>query len=381
MIMHTSFTVVVLGGGVAGCAAALALCQHGIDDVLIVEAGAYDTLRIGESIPPDSRLLLEQLELWPDFLDEGHEPCFGSCSSWGDDGIGYNDFLFNPHGTGWHLDRRRFDAFLAKKAEQRGVELRINTRFIDAERVAEGGFELRLRSLHGPEAVRTQIVVDATGAHTRFARMVGTKKCLHDRLSWMSASFKLPASPPVSQLTMLEAVEYGWWYAARVPGECLVAGVATDAETLKQTPLHKREHWLSHLKQTRHMAGWLEACSFDEEAGLTSRTAPSFILDNSCGRDWLAVGDAASAYDPIASQGIYKALLDGLQAASMIASHMAGNLRSFDEYHTAIATRFTDYLKNRNYFYNLEQRWPAAPFWRRRQQRTTHLSKDTSLQP
>ena len=94
-------------------AAALTLAGQGVEKVLVVESSAYEQPRIGESIPPDSRHLFAELGLLEAFLAEGHEPCLGSCSSWGADELGYNDFLFNPYGNGWHLDRRRFDAFLA----------------------------------------------------------------------------------------------------------------------------------------------------------------------------------------------------------------------------------------------------------------------------
>lgn len=67
-----------------------------------MESGAYESDRIGESIPPDTRRLFARLGLLEAFEREGHEPCHGSCSSWGEDVLGYNDFTVNPHGTGYH---------------------------------------------------------------------------------------------------------------------------------------------------------------------------------------------------------------------------------------------------------------------------------------
>jgi flavin-dependent dehydrogenase len=112
------------------------------------------------------------------------------------------------------------------------------------------------------------------------------------------------------------------------------------------------------------MAAWLADCRFGNDR-LTIRPAPAFVLDRICGRDWLAVGDAA-AYDPIASQGIHKALSDGLLSAVAIADHLAGVRSALDGYAASAAAGFADYLNNRDYLYGMERRWPASTFWRNR---------------
>ena len=43
-------------------------------------------------------------------------------------------------------------------------------------------------------------------------------------------------------------------------------------------------------------------------------------------RGWLAVGDAAIAFDPLTSQGIAKALDHGKRAAASIAAYLAGDV-------------------------------------------------------
>jgi flavin-dependent dehydrogenase len=369
-----AYQVVVLGGGLAGCSTALALRRHGIRGVLLVEAGDYQAVRIGESLPPESRLLLEQLGIWQEFLSEGHEPCLGNCSLWGEDAPGYNDFLFNPHGTGWHLDRRRFDAFLARKTVEGGVELWDRTRYDGVEPLGEEGIALRLTTAGGPRSVITRFVVDGTGNRSKLARSMSATRRFHDRLSYVAAFLELPASSVLSRLTLLEAVEYGWWYAALLPDRRVAVAVASDPEIIKKEALHQRDIWLTRLRETRHLCGELSGCSPAHD-GMVLCTALSFLLDNICGRGWLAVGDAASSYDPISSQGIYKALLDGLQAAEAIAAWLAGEAGALDSYQAAIAARFDDYLRIRNYFYEREQRWSSAPFWARRRARVTVSSR------
>lgn len=49
--------------------------------------------------------------------------------------------------------------------------------------------------------------------------------------------------------------------------------------------------------------------------GVRVRPAESSRLDRAAGEDWLAVGDAASAWDPLSSQGVYRALVTGLEAS------------------------------------------------------------------
>ena len=365
-------TVVIVGGGVAGCAAALALRHHGIEGVLTVEAGNYETFQIGETIPPDTRLLLERLQVWEGFVEEGHEPCLGSCSSWGDDPVGYNDFLLNPHGTGWHLDRRKFGAFLAKKAKESGAELKSGAVVISTERVADDVFSLLLETGEGLQRIETRFVIDATGTRFRLAATLGVKPIVHDRLLWVGALLDCPAEGDFCRLTMLEAVDNGWWYAARVPGRRVVVAIVTDADTNKRAMLHRADRWLPYLDKTSHMKTWLADCQFHSDQPMSIRSAPSFMLDRVCGPNWLAVGDAAAAYDPIASQGIHKALLDGLRAAAVVTDDLEGDGAALYEYQAAIFASFNDYLKTREYFYDLERRWPSSPFWRNRRQRPSH---------
>jgi flavin-dependent dehydrogenase len=103
---------------------------------------------------------------------------------------------------------------------------------------------------------------------------------------------------------------------------------------------------------------------------LRTTVAPSFQLDTVAGDGWVAVGDAASAYDPISSQGVYKALADGLRAGSALATHLAGDATSLAQYRAALAGRFDGYLAQRNHFYGVERRWPEASFWRKRRSRS-----------
>jgi flavin-dependent dehydrogenase len=358
------FDAVVLGAGPAGCATALFLAHNGISQILLVEPARQQSVRVGESVPPDIRIPLDELGLWDEFLAEKHETCLGSCSSWGADALGYNDFLLHPLGNGWHLDRTRFDSFLVRKAIERGIEVWPGMRFDVAERLPHGGFRLRLA---GDETriVEARFVVDASGLRACFARHMGARRELLDQLLCVVGFFELHDPARFPRLTMLEAVEYGWWYAAKLPNARLAVVVASDPQFVKQAALHTRHGLIAHLAATNHVAAATSGGRLIEHAQVTC-TAPSFLLDTVVGDGWLAVGDAASAFDPISSQGIHKAFSDGRLAGKAAADYLRGDENQLAGYQSSIASRFEHYRRGRSYFYDLEKRWPASPFWMKR---------------
>ncbi|MEA3052119.1 MAG: hypothetical protein QOG72_1022 [Sphingomonadales bacterium] len=356
------FDVAVAGAGPAGAACAIALARAGVRRLCLIDGGGAESGAVGETIPPDTRLLLDRLGLLEAFADEGHEPCPGSCSAWGSETLGYNDFLLNPQGQGWHLDRARFDSFLRRAA---GPVLAEGGRLVDAA-AAEEGYSLRLG---GGRTVSARFVVDATGRASAFARRAGARQLSLDRLTFVYGFFDTERAVSRSRLTLLEAASEGWWYGAGLPGGRLAVAFATDSGRVRAESLADGKSWLAAALATRHLAERLEGCHF-LPGSLVVRVAPSFLLDQACGPRWLAIGDAAACFDPLAAQGIHKALEDGLDAARLIAAalDLGGDLDG--SHSAAMRARFDDYLANRNYFYGLETRWPESDFWRRRQARS-----------
>src|SRR5215831_15381601 len=117
-----SFDVVVAGGGPAGAVAALDLSRRGLR-VALIEQSAYENPRVGETLPPELRKPLMELGVWERFLSSERLESYGIRSSWETRAARHRDFLFNPYGCGWHVDRACFDAMLANAAADAGAEL------------------------------------------------------------------------------------------------------------------------------------------------------------------------------------------------------------------------------------------------------------------
>ncbi len=368
----SNYRVAIIGGGPAGCACALALAQTGVTDIVIVEAGDYSQFRIGESISSETLLLMQALNIDQAFLQQNHAPCFGNCSYWGSDKRGYNDAIMNPLGHGWHLDRSKFNRFLAVQASERGVHLLTSTKLSGSIPDATG-FNLTLTQSSAKNkksvTIHADFVVDASGTRAVFARQRGSFKLNDLSLVCMAARFpllnhdqlndeKLNHDKEISGLTHIEAVEQGWWYGAHLPDRSLLLTFYSHAATVKAQRLQHTENWLALLAKATNSKSLIRSNQVADE--IQSFVAPSYCLNQLSGRNWLAIGDAASAWDPITSQGITKAIANGIEAAQFIGS--PENEFTFAQ---TIKKMHQNYLTMRSQLYQLEQRWPESSFWQK----------------
>ena len=356
-------TVTIIGAGPAGSSCAIVLRRKGVRRVVLIDAPKKDRFQIGESIPPDMNRVLRELGVRPNFVQQGHDPCYGSCSWWGSELRGYNDTILSPHGHGWHLDRARFNTFMQDEALASGADL-LNKFTFETAAEDKDGFKLTLRNAEGlPQEIESDLVVDASGSRAVFARSQGSVK-LHDRpLICLGLRFGGKHTAGLSALTHLESVEEGWWYAARIPGGQVLVTLYSNAATVKQLGLQHVEQWIARLQAAPQTSRWVRRLE-PRDAKLLAFPAPSFHLDKVGGAHWTAIGDAATTFDPITSNGIIKAVTHGMQAAELIVAHLNGRHDALRHFDALVKQQHAHYLDMRAHYYALEQRWPDSPFWR-----------------
>lgn len=317
--------VAIVGAGPAGCAAALELCRLGAAVVLLSDGRDG----IGEQMPPEARPLLQQLALLP---LEGHLDCVGVRTAWWTETLSDHSFIFHPFGNGWLLDRRAFGLRMRQRAVDAGAVLLEPVRLVTLDRSRD--WRLCLDS----GEVACDWIIDASGRHAAVARRLGFRRQCFDRQFAIVGWLQTGADDEDSTLTV-ERRDVGWWYTARLPHGRRVAALITSERP-------DLICWEKQLRSTRHIAPLLG--SYSCYGLLVVRPAESSMLERSAGSGWMAIGDAAASYDPIASRGLVAALESGIAAAALVAA----SSERLAAYHADLKQRFDRYLEERNRLYS-----------------------------
>ena len=152
-----------------------------------------------------------------------------------------------------------------------------------------------------------------------------------------------------------------------LPDGRLLATFMTDNDIFLNSRENPNEFWVRMLTATEHLSVLLDKFQLVDK--VLMRNASTCKLDRVAGTSWIAVGDAACAFDPLAGNGILKALQSGIDSSEDILPNESSKQDDLQLYADKIIAIFYEYLRERQKYYQKEQRWPHSPFWRRR-----HLS-------
>lgn len=355
----TDCDIVIVGAGPAGATAALNLAPF--HRVLLIDLRPTPHNRIGESLPGAARRLMTDMGLWQGFVSDGHAPRHLHRSVWGNTDITERDALADPDGHGWHLDRARFERRLRATAAARGAMLLAPAR---PRAVVREGARWRISLDHDGHArdITARLIVDAAGRGSRVATGSGARRIVDDRLicTWLRGH-----APLADGATQIEAEAGGWWYAAPLPHGEAVLAFHTYAD-LPDARLCRDPAAL--LRRARHLpmlGPQLNAAAWDNTMHGTC-AAHGAALAPPAGADWIAVGDAALAFDPLSSQGLFNALYAGLAGAETAERMLSGDSQASADYVQELAQVRATYRAHLAAWYGMERRWPDQPFWSRR---------------
>lgn len=311
--------VLVAGGGPAGLAAAIALGLRGARVTLADPAAGLSDTR-GELLPQGAEAILRRLGLGE--VIARSVAVSEVASRWGQARLQAHEGLPGLGLHGWGVDRRMLSRIMLERARACGVGI-LAARVGSAAR-QDGLWHVGLRGTENADGIDgatgasehcARYLVDATGRAAAIARRQGAT-LLQDTdlvaLTWF-ADGEVPAR------MLCEAAPDGWWYQVPCAGGSTLGFVTSAARAREIGDAPEQV-----LKTAGAGLGLIEPRMGGQ---LVTRRLDcrSALLDRLCGPGWLAVGDAAAAFDPISSQGLFNALSAGFFAGNAAADCLAGD--------------------------------------------------------
>ncbi len=376
--------VIIIGAGPAGSATAITLAS--LDHrVLLIEEQASTKYKLGESLTPASLDIvshfLGDLES-PDKIPFAFYKTAGNISTWSGEQPDHTDFFFTPKGFGLCIDRLAFDQALRQRATDLGVSVQMGTGFELCTGSSTPGFnwDITLRNATKVAHHHARYIVDSSGRRAVVAKMFGVPILENEDKLFAYAQWFSSDTEDGDCFSRIEAVSNGWWYTSRVLTSNKKENIRlvvfySDRDLPDGKQAGNAEGFDRLLRGSIQITPLLKSSGYRPSGLIRGAPANSQRLREFCGDAWMAVGDAAQAYDPLSSQGIEKALRTGSHAGHLVnyaltdeveASMGVGN-RFVQQYSQIQEQLWEGYLSQRNYYYGAQTRWSDQPFWQRRQ--------------
>ncbi|MDH4581845.1 FAD-dependent oxidoreductase [Pseudomonas sp. BN415] len=334
--------IVVLGAGPAGAAAALGLRRLGYSVRVVSEWRRF------AAVEGVSQRVLDGLRQAG--LDRALA-CAAAPSprrvQWNGDGQSINQECL--------LDRPQFDAAIREDLRAAGIEV-LEARVLKVESTGDG----QLIHLEPGDPLRADFLVEARG---RQAPLAGGRLRGPETLSLLNQWQGAPGQPA----SAVESLPDGWaWMARLTDGRCYWQ-ITLDARGLP--PKEQLPDYCAHRRRDSALVRELFGAQALQPARLHARSSTAILFHEASGPNWLRVGDAAMAVDPLSGNGIFQSLSSALQASAVINTMIqrpacAELARRFHQ--RRVEHLFLRFARTGRDFYALEQRWPDAAFWRER---------------
>jgi flavin-dependent dehydrogenase len=306
--------VVVLGGGPAGCAAAMLLAKRG-HDVALVRPAVPRAGALAVSIPPSAKNVLLELGVLADMEAAGFHRNSGNTVWWADGDMRVE--MFEEGRSGFHVDLAGLESVLSAAATKTGV--RVHTGGARASAGSDGAWVVHCSGDDGSTLeLRAPWILDATGRRGVLARGEGREPDDQTTTVALVRRWRRPEGfdGVDTSHTIVESYEDGWAWSV---------------------PLDREVRCFTAMIDPRHtpVAGADVDAALDEEldkagrvGGLREGAVPlgsawacpaSLYTSARFGRaGLLLVGDAGSFIDPLSSFGVKKALASGWLAAVVV---------------------------------------------------------------
>lgn len=363
----TKIDICVIGNGPAASTVSLMLAHYGLSTIMI-GLPYYNNIPFGETLNPDLKTYLTHLGIWGDFLNDEHLQSPGNRSSWGGKIVMESNFIYHPNMYGWHINRQKFNDMFTNAAKRKGVRY-LNSRVDTIKKNSDGTFAIKLTNLNNSKMdFISSFIVDATGRAGWFSSRQGIRRRAFDRLCGYVCFANSEIKTDCDPMTLIESTPNGWWYTALLPGNIRVTSFFTNFNLPFAKSLKKIDIWRNLIQKTEHVKPIIDKYKHSIISGPYTIISNSTRLEKVIGERWIAIGDSAATFDPLSSNGISKAIRDGIESSKLIKQYLEGDGLALEPYNEKFILGYNSYLNKRILYYRLEKRWRNSPFWIQNQQ-------------
>lgn len=340
---NSSVNIVVLGGGPAGGATALGLKALGYGVTLIAEPRPF------KAVEGISERVLEGLR------NAGFKRALANLPQPSPRMASWNGAT-NSANTEMLINRSELDRGIGRDLQAAGVHL-IHGR---AGKIAadSDGFSVEIKDADaGP--VHADFLVEARG---RSAPAAGLERL---RGSETVSLLQYWQGEPCKPQSAAESFQDGWaWMAAWSDGTRYLQ-LTFDVAT---ADLPDKAQLIDHCNAILRTLPSAQPFIADAEPTgiIHARTSTPILCREAVGDNWIRVGDAAMAVDPLSGNGIFQALSSALQAPAVINTllqHPGRAALAKQFYQQRVDHLFYRFARIGRDFYASEERWRDNPFW------------------
>lgn len=354
--------ILIIGAGMAGCTSALSL--HRDFNILLVDKGKSKLSNFTETLIASSKRIFKQLDMqhWLQTDDclKTYRLSDASLSLWGNDSPTYTDSLRNPEGENLILNKTGFVDQLRAFTNQ--FPFPFLEGMIDSLHFENGFWYVEIKTdQEGFHWYKVKQLIDASGRSGVLSRKLGIKKKIEDQLICISA---LINNHSQDLLPKTFSDQNGWWFVCPLNPDRIQVSYYTDADLVSKSMTGKEEHFKLFLTEKMAEKEILQTGDLGYFEFLGTQAANTSRLEQFCGIGWAAIGDAAMCFDPLSSQGSFKAMATAMQLSDLLKT--GGFVSIENEFSKQMEAIWLHYRKHQEYYYHFEHKRKENPFWNRR---------------
>ncbi|MFG1265650.1 NAD(P)/FAD-dependent oxidoreductase [Xanthobacter aminoxidans] len=340
--------VLVLGGGLAACAAAITLAQSDVE-VAVVHLPASSGVELPESLMPAALPLLAHLGIDIEKVNQQFPRLTSRLSKWGRAPIRHDD-MRPRFDAPILLGKAKFQSLLMTRLRTLGCTVREIDRIDSAIEVANS-VRVTARSSDGTGLLEFagEAAIDATGRASALAHSLGVRRRIFDSLVsfWIFGE----TGGVLNQATVTATVHDGWIFCAGSGDGRAAIGFFTAGAHLASKP--NAMAIVERASAILELGEIIEAFPGWAESKVITRNAATTLLNVAGGLRWLACGDSLQTIDPLASRGNFTALRQGILAAECAKGALRDDHSLMASYAWAARREFVETLRHRQGYYGL----------------------------